>query len=170
LLPEGQGASKNAQTFTDRLLPWLELHRDAPFFVFLHVLDPHPPFETYSPYATQWADPAWRDEQYGEMDKVRPFISSGIFRLLAMAKRKELEQAGIDTERFVSRELDWYDGSILPSPRPSSQRQENANLLEFRCFRRRVLSGCRSYSNVGVSFLPPATRRMLSVGRSMKRS
>ena len=75
-LPEGQGASKNAQTFTDRLLPWLELHRDTPFFVFLHVLDPHPPFETYAPYNTQFADPAWRDEQYAEMDKVRPFIAS----------------------------------------------------------------------------------------------
>ena len=111
-LLEGLGPSKNAQTFTDRLLPWLELHQDTPFFVFLHVLDPHPPFETYAPYATQWADPAWRDEQYSEMDKVRPFISAGPWRQLAMAKRKELEQAGIDTERFVARELDWYDGSI----------------------------------------------------------
>ena len=65
-LPEGQTASKNAQTFTDRLLPWLELHRDTPFFVFLHVLDPHPPFETYAPYDAQFADPAWRDEQYAD--------------------------------------------------------------------------------------------------------
>ncbi len=111
-LPEGLGASKNAQTFIDRLLPWLELHRDTPFFVFLHVLDPHPPFETYAPYDTQFADPAWRDEQYAEMDKVRPFIASGIFRRLAMAKSRELDEAGIDKERFVAREIDWYDGSI----------------------------------------------------------
>jgi arylsulfatase A-like enzyme len=113
VLPDGLGLSKNAQTFTDRLLPWLELHRDTPFFVFLHALDPHPPFETYAPYATEWADPAWRDQHYSEMDKVRPFIGAGIFRRLAMAKRKELEQADIDTDRFVAREIDWYDGSIL---------------------------------------------------------
>lgn len=111
-LPDGLSASKNARTFTDRLLPWLELHRDTPFFVFLHVLDPHPPFETYAPYAAQWADPDWREEHYSEMDKVRPFIAAGLRRRLAMAKRKELEQAGIDTERYVARELDWYDGSI----------------------------------------------------------
>ena len=112
-LPEGQSDSKNAQAFTDRLLPWLELHRETPFFVFLHVLDPHPPFETYAPYAEQWADPAWRDEHYAEMDKVRPFISAGIRRRLAMAKGEELKKAGIDTDRYVAREIDWYDGSIL---------------------------------------------------------
>ena len=112
-LPEGQSDSKNARAFTDRLLPWLELHRETPFFVFLHVLDPHPPFETYAPYTNEWADPAWRDEQYAEMAKVRPFISAGIRRRLAMAKRKELEKAGIDTDRYVAREIDWYDGSIL---------------------------------------------------------
>lgn len=111
-LPEGLGASKNAKTFTDRLLPWLELHRDTPFFVFLHVLDPHPPFETYAPYDTHFADPAWREEMYAEMDEVRPFIESGIWRRLAMAKDHELDEAGIDKERFVSREIDWYDGSI----------------------------------------------------------
>lgn len=111
-LPEGQSFSKNAKTFADRLLPWLELHRDTPFFVFLHVLDPHPPFETYAPYATRWADPAWREEQYAEMEKVRPYIGPGIFRRLAMAKRKHLDRAGIDSARFVAREIDWYDGSI----------------------------------------------------------
>ena len=47
------------------------------------------------------------------MAKVRPFIEAGIFRRLAMAKRKELEKAGIDTDRYVAREIDWYDGSIL---------------------------------------------------------
>ena len=29
--------SKTARTYVDRLLPWLEAHREVPFFVFLHV-------------------------------------------------------------------------------------------------------------------------------------
>ena len=32
--------SKTARVFVDRLLPWLEAHRDVPFFVFLHLQDP----------------------------------------------------------------------------------------------------------------------------------
>ena len=112
VLPEGQAFSKNAQTYVDRLLPWIELHRDAPFFVFLHFLDPHPPFETYAPFNTEWADPAWKDEHYSEMEKVRPLIQAGIRRRLALATAEELAQAGIDDKRFVRRELDWYDGSI----------------------------------------------------------
>ena len=112
VLPEGRARSKNAQTYVDRLLPWIELHRDAPFFVFLHFLDPHPPFETYAPFNTEWADPAWKDEHYSEMEKVRPLIQAGIRRRLALATAEELAQAGIDDKRFVRRELDWYDGSI----------------------------------------------------------
>ncbi len=111
-LPEGWSRSKNGRTFVDRLLPWLELHRDVPFFVFLHVLDPHPPFEPYAPYDTEWADPAWRTEHLREIEKVRPFIGVGVRRALAMATREELDQAGVDAARFVEREIDWYDGSI----------------------------------------------------------
>ncbi len=112
-LPEDWSSSKNGRTFVDRLLPWLSLHRDTPFFVFLHVLDPHPPFEPYAPYDKKWADPAWRSEHLGEIEKVKPFIEVGVRRRLAMATREELDKAGVDAPRFVEREIDWYDGSIL---------------------------------------------------------
>lgn len=113
-LPRGLGTSKNARTYVDRLLPWLELHQDTPFFVYLHFLDPHPPFETYAPYDTHWADPSWRDEHYAEMDRVRRHMPAraGWRRRLALATAEELDRAGIDKERFVEREKDWYDGSI----------------------------------------------------------
>ena len=112
-LPEGWSSSKNGRTFVDRLLPWLDLHRDAPFFAFLHVLDPHSPFEPYAPYDTEWADPAWKVEHLREMAKVRPFIAAGVRRGLVMPTREELARAGVDVKRFVEREIDWYDGSIL---------------------------------------------------------
>jgi arylsulfatase A-like enzyme len=112
-LPEGWSNSKNGGTFVDRLIPWLELHHDVPFFAFLHVLDPHPPFEPYAPYDTEWGDPSWREEHRGEIEKLRAFIAPGVRRNLAMATREELGKAGIDADRFVGREIDWYDGSIL---------------------------------------------------------
>jgi len=46
----GHSSAKTARTFVDRLAPWLDHHRDTPFFVFLHVFDPHSPFEPYRPY------------------------------------------------------------------------------------------------------------------------
>ena len=52
---------KTARPFVDRLLPWLEVHREGPFFVFLHVFDPHSPFEPRAPYSTLWADPARKE-------------------------------------------------------------------------------------------------------------
>ena len=36
---------------------WLERHRDAPFFVFLHVFDPHDPYEPSRPYDTHVGRP-----------------------------------------------------------------------------------------------------------------
>jgi arylsulfatase A-like enzyme len=111
-LPQGWSDSKNGRTFVDRLLPWLDLHRDVPFFAFLHVLDPHPPFEPYAPYDTEWADPEWKAEHLEEMGKVRPFIAAGVRRILVMPTRGELARAGVDAKRFVEREIDWYDGSI----------------------------------------------------------
>ena len=45
----------------DRLIPWLEEHRDEPFFVFLHVFDPHSPFRPRPPYDTLWGAPGSKD-------------------------------------------------------------------------------------------------------------
>src|SRR4030095_9198289 len=47
--------SKTSREFVNRFLPWLEDHRDVPFFVYLHVFDPHDPYEPETPYNTLWA-------------------------------------------------------------------------------------------------------------------
>lgn len=105
--PKPSGSMRNTKTareYVNRLLPWLEAHREVPFFVFLHVFDPHAPYEPYPPYDTLWADPARKKE---------PEIIVGPFRKnAAMPTLKELEKAGIDPDEFVSLSKDWYDGSI----------------------------------------------------------
>lgn len=106
------GNTKTARTQVDRLLPWLDAHRDVPFFVLLHVMDPHGPFRPEPPYDTMWADASRREEHEQQIKKVRPFIANPNLRRMGAVARDELVKAGIDPEAFVAYDRDWYDGSI----------------------------------------------------------
>ncbi len=103
---------KTARGYIDRLLPWLEAHREVPFFVFLHVFDPHAPYEPYPPYDSMWADPARKKKHEEDAERVKEFVTDPQRKNSAMATQKELEEAGIDPDEFISLRKDWYDGSI----------------------------------------------------------
>ncbi|MES1241661.1 MAG: sulfatase [Acidobacteriota bacterium] len=105
-------SSKTGREYVDRLLPWLDTHRDVPFFVFLHVLDPHFPYETYRPYDTWWADPAKKAQYQEQIGAVRPHIGEPLLRMIGMPNSSELAAAGVDAASFTQQNLDWYDGSI----------------------------------------------------------
>lgn len=113
-LDRGGGALrlKTARLAVDRLLPWLDEHRDERFYVLLHVADPHSPFKPEPPYHALFADPAWHAQHERDMEKVKPFIRNPNMRPRAMPRREELEAAGIDPKVWIAREQDWYDGSI----------------------------------------------------------
>ena len=104
--------SKTAREYVDRLSEWLGRHRDVPFFVFLHVFDPHDPFEPRDPYATIWADPAHKPEHEEQLEEVREHIENPILAQFGMPDRRALEAAEIDPENYVDYDQDWYDGSI----------------------------------------------------------
>ena len=107
----GHSRSKTARTFVDRLLPWLEDHRDVPFFVFLHAFDPHDPFEPYPPYDTLYStaqENAAQDERSEKLEEVLKEMKA----LAHLPATAHLEGAEIDPEVFVDHELDWYDASI----------------------------------------------------------
>ncbi len=107
--------NKTAREYVDRLLGWLEAHREVPFFVFLHVLDPHSLYEPYPPYDTLWVDPARKKEHEMHIEKVKEFIvgpRAESRKRRGMPYPKELEKAGIDPDYFISLKKDWYDGAI----------------------------------------------------------
>ena len=107
----GHSRSKTARIFVDQLLPWLEDHRDVPFFVFLHAFDPHDPFEPYPPYNTLYStaeENAAQDERSEKLEKVMEEMD-GLSHLPAT---KHLVKAEIDPDVFVGHEFDWYDASI----------------------------------------------------------
>jgi choline-sulfatase len=110
-LADGE-TSKTARDYVDCLLPWLDAHRDTPFFAYLHVFDPHDPFEPRAPYDALWADPARKPEHEAQLEAARKVIADPLLKMFGMPTRDELTRAGVDPERFVAQELDWYDGSI----------------------------------------------------------
>ncbi len=105
-------SSKTAREYVDRVLPWLEAHRDVPFFVFLHISDPHDPYRPHPPYDTLWADASKFREHERQASDVRRFITDPLLKRFGMPAREELLRAGFDPEDYVGIERDWYDGSI----------------------------------------------------------
>ena len=59
--------SKTARPYVDRFIPWLQRHRDVPFFAYLHVFDPHSPFKPRPPYDSLWGRPG-DSERIAEID------------------------------------------------------------------------------------------------------
>jgi len=96
----------------DVVLPWIEAHRDVPFFVFMSVLDPHDPYKPHPPYESLWADPAHKKEHEDQTERVRKYIAVPFLKQFGMPSREELLKAGIDPETYVGYDRDWYDGSI----------------------------------------------------------
>ena len=105
-------SSKTSREFVDRLADWLAAHRDTPFFAFLHIFDPHDPYEPSAPYNTLWANPGKREEHERQAKEVRKFIKDPILRLFGMPTRDDLLKAGFDPDGYVRHDADWYDGSI----------------------------------------------------------
>jgi arylsulfatase len=110
--PPPQYSSKTARTYVDRAIDWVERHRDQPFFMYLHVFDPHSPFEPRRPWDTLWADPSRREAHLGQLEAVRKVIANPFMADRGMATREEMEKAGVDPAVFLAYEKDWYDSSI----------------------------------------------------------
>jgi arylsulfatase A-like enzyme len=108
----GPRGAKTAREYTDRLIEWLDTHRDVPSFVYLHFFDPHPPYEPNRPYDTMWADPKGRDEYLREQEVLKKFVSDAFLAQRGMATPDELVKAGLDPAWFLQYSKDWYDGSI----------------------------------------------------------
>ncbi len=110
-LPD-RDSSKTSREYVDRLLGWLDGHRDVPFFAFLHVSDPHDPYKPHPPYDTMWADPRGEKEHERQAKAVRKAIADPLLRRFGMPSREELLKAGLDPVAYTAYDQDWYDGSI----------------------------------------------------------
>jgi arylsulfatase A-like enzyme len=108
----GRYASKTAREYVDRASTFLAQHRDTPFFMYLHVFDPHSPFEPRRPWDATWADAAKREEHLQQLEAMRKVIANPFMADRGMATRDEMVKAGVDPAVYLAHERDWYDGSI----------------------------------------------------------
>jgi arylsulfatase A-like enzyme len=108
----GPYSSKTAREYVDRATEWIERHRDGPFFLYLHVFDPHSPYEPRRPYDTMWADPAKREAHIRERESLRKTIADPFLAVRGMATREEMLAAGLDPAAYLAHDKDWYDSSI----------------------------------------------------------
>jgi arylsulfatase A-like enzyme len=92
------------------VFPWLEQHRDEPFFLYAHATDPHAPYQPPAGFEEKFAKPA----ESAEFD--RNFAK---LRSLAMGRggfgfsRALCNEAGVNPDRFIQRAVDRYDGEVL---------------------------------------------------------
>jgi len=111
-LPEGLSDSKTSRALSDRVLDWVEIHRDVPFFAVIHAFDPHSPYEPAAPYNDWWTEAGDRERHKADEEKVQPFIELPAMKQFIMPTAEEMAAAEVDTEEYLRREKGWYDGSI----------------------------------------------------------
>lgn len=105
-------SSKTSRPITDLLLPWLDKHKDEPFFAFVHYFDPHEPYRPDPPFDRLWEDPTWAAEHEQNAYKVVAAIQDPARQSDNLVMPTEFRAAGVDLETYRKRELLWYDGSI----------------------------------------------------------
>src|SRR6202035_3044865 len=105
-------SSKTAREYVDRLLPWIDAHREVPFFVFLHLSDPHDPYPPRPPYDALWADPAQKALHARQKEEVRKGIGEAMRQRHGMPTAAEIRLAGLDPQAYESSEIGAYDGAI----------------------------------------------------------
>ncbi len=111
-IAEPRFRSKSARDYVDRATDWIERHPGTPFFMFLHVFDPHHPFEPRAPYASTYADASLREEHEKQRERSKEFIKDQGMKGRGLPTPEELKKAGFDAEQWMNYERDWYDGSI----------------------------------------------------------
>jgi arylsulfatase A-like enzyme len=120
--------SKTGRAFVDRLLPWLDNHRDGRFFVFLHVFDPHSPFRPFGPYDRRWLD----DEAVAEHEKNLEKVEEAVEVFYNLPTIEQLLEVGVDNETYTAAEHAWYDGSILAMDHEIGRLLERLEELDLR--------------------------------------
>lgn len=107
-----QPVSKTSGPYVDRLLPWLESHRETPFFVLLHLFDPHYPYQPQPPYDTLWNGHGDAEEQARRVALVRSHIADPLMRAINMPTDPEVRAAGLEPNEFMRPWRNWYDASL----------------------------------------------------------
>ena len=110
----GTNGTKTARPVVDRAIGWLERRPNTPYFIFLHLYDPHSRFEPRAPYNTMWSEApgkeAHEEQRKAALDAAKKKGEDRPFNELPFPE--DFEGAGLDAEAWIEYEKGWYDGSI----------------------------------------------------------
>ncbi len=99
-------------------LPWLERHRNQPFFLYAHSSDPHAPYRPPKGFEERFANPA-ETERFNR-DYWRTYDRQQ-FTVGAVITRESCKVKGLDPDRFIQQAIDRYDGEIALCDRSFEQ-------------------------------------------------
>src|SRR5579884_1767287 len=91
------------------LLPWLEKHHDAPFFLYAHSTDPHAPYDPPAPYNALFANPA---QNAAFQRNYMGLHTNNSYGGGAVVNPELVRRDGIDPNTFIREAIDRYDGEI----------------------------------------------------------
>ena len=123
--------SKTAGVAVPLLLSWLERHKQDRFFAFLHVYDPHYPFQPRPPFDEHWADPGQAEKHLELTEVARAGIADEGMREVGLPTVDEFERAGVDAEDWLEYALGWYDGSILGMDREIARLMQGLKAMDL---------------------------------------
>ena len=92
------------------MFPWLEQHRDEPFFLYAHATDPHAPYRPPPGFEEKFANPGDTPQFNRDYAKLRDKAQYGGGTVIS---RAGCAKAGVNPDRFIQRAIDRYDGEIL---------------------------------------------------------
>ena len=92
------------------VFPWLDQHRDEPFFLYAHSTDAHAPYRPPAGFEEKFANPAETAEFNRDYANLR---DKGQYGGGTVVSRDGCKKNGIDPDKFIKRAVDRYDGEIL---------------------------------------------------------
>ena len=92
------------------IFPWLERHRDEPFFLYAHTTDPHAPYRPPAGFEEKFANPAETAEFNRDYASLR---DKGQYGGGTVVSPDGCKKNGIDPDKFIRLAIDRYDGEVL---------------------------------------------------------
>jgi arylsulfatase A-like enzyme len=107
---EAEDRSTDSAAVNKILFPWLERHRDEPFFVYAHTMDPHAPYRPPPGFEEKFANAA----ETPEFDRTcKRLEGAARYGGGIVVNRARCTRNGINPDRFIHGATDRYDGEIL---------------------------------------------------------
>jgi arylsulfatase A-like enzyme len=91
------------------VFPWLDRHRNEPFFLYVHSTDPHAPYRPPADVEKKYANPAETagfNRDYAAMRDLRQYGGG------AVVGRADFRARGVDADAWIRRAIDRYDAEI----------------------------------------------------------